>query len=47
MGTISFADRPEGGTIVHLDFDLQALEAIIEEEAPEERSPAVVNARSL
>lgn len=39
MGTISFADRPGGGTIVHLDFDLQALDAIAQDEASDERTP--------
>jgi len=46
MGMISFADRPGGGTIVHLDFDLQALDAIIDDETSEDRTPAVAHARS-
>jgi len=45
MGTISFADRPGGGTLVHLDFDLSALDAIALDDAPEERTPEF--ARSL
>jgi two-component system nitrogen regulation sensor histidine kinase NtrY len=45
MGTISFADRPGGGTLVHLDFDLQALDAVALDDAPEERTPEL--ARSL
>ena len=45
MGTISFADRPGGGTLVHLDFDLQALDAVALADAPEERTPEL--ARSL
>ena len=45
MGTIGFADRPGGGTVVHLDFDLHALDAIAQDEATEERVPEVV--RSL
>ena len=47
MGTISFADRPGGGTIVHLDFDLKALDAIAEDAPSDERSPEFMNARSL
>jgi two-component system nitrogen regulation sensor histidine kinase NtrY len=47
MGTISFADRPGGGTIVHLDFDLHALDAIVDDDGAEERAPVVMNARSL
>ena len=47
MGTISFADRPGGGTVVHLDFDLQALDAIAQEEASDEPTPEFANARSL
>jgi len=46
MGTISFADRPGGGTIVHLDFDLNALDAIAEDDGSDERSPEFANARS-
>lgn len=45
MGTISFADRPGGGTLVHLDFDLQALDAVALDDAPEERTPEL--ARSI
>jgi len=45
LGTISFADRPGGGTLVHLDFDLQALDAVALDEALEERTPEL--ARSL
>jgi two-component system nitrogen regulation sensor histidine kinase NtrY len=45
MGTIGFADRPGGGTIVHLDFDLKALDAIAADEAAEARTPEL--ARSL
>jgi two-component system nitrogen regulation sensor histidine kinase NtrY len=45
MGTISFADRPGGGTIVHLDFDLNALEAVAQDDAAPERTPEL--ARSL
>ncbi len=45
MGTISFADRPGGGTLVHLDFDLTALGAVAIDDAPEERAPEL--ARSL
>ena len=45
MGTISFADRPGGGTLVHLDFNLQALDAVALDDAPEERTPEL--ARSL
>jgi len=45
MGTISFADRPGGGTLVHLDFDLTALDAVATDDAPEERAPEF--ARSL
>jgi two-component system nitrogen regulation sensor histidine kinase NtrY len=44
MGTIGFADRPGGGTIVHLDFDLNALDAIAADDAP---IPELANARSL
>jgi len=39
MGTIGFADRPGGGTVVHLDFDLTALDAVAIHDAPEERTP--------
>jgi len=45
MGTISFADRPGGGTLVHLDFDLNALAAVAIDDTPEERAPEL--ARSL
>jgi two-component system nitrogen regulation sensor histidine kinase NtrY len=45
MGTISFADRPGGGTVVHLDFDLHALDAIAQDDASDERMPEFV--RSL
>ena len=45
MGTISFADRPGGGTLVHLDFDLNALAAVAIDDTPEERTPEL--ARSL
>ena len=45
MGTISFADRPGGGTLVHLDFDLNALGAVAIDDTPEERTPEL--ARSL
>ena len=45
MGTISFADRPGGGTLVHLDFDLNALGAVAIDDAAEERTPEL--ARSL
>ena len=49
MGTISFADRVGGGAVVHLDFDLQALDAIIQSGAADDRAPEqdFVNARSL
>jgi two-component system nitrogen regulation sensor histidine kinase NtrY len=49
MGTIGFADRPGGGTIVHLDFDLKALDAIAADDPAESRSPELdpVNTRSL
>jgi two-component system nitrogen regulation sensor histidine kinase NtrY len=49
MGTISFGDRVGGGAVVHLDFDLQALDAIIQNEATDDRAPEqdFVNARSL
>ncbi|WP_240320685.1 sensor histidine kinase NtrY-like [Sphingomonas crusticola] len=47
IGTLSFADRPGGGTIVHLDFDLHALAAIADEDTLDERTPELVNARSL
>jgi two-component system nitrogen regulation sensor histidine kinase NtrY len=49
MGTISFADRVGGGAVVHLDFDLQALDAIIQNGAADDRAPEqdFVNARSL
>jgi len=45
MGTISFADRPGGGTLVHLDFDLNALAAVAIDDTPEERTHEL--ARSL
>ncbi len=49
MGTISFADRPGDGTIVRLDFDMAALDAIAGEDAPDEHlsEPDLVTARSL
>ena len=39
MGTIGFADRPGGGTIVHLDFNLHALDAVAQGESRDERTP--------
>jgi len=38
-----------GGAVVHLDFDLQALDAIIQNGAADDRAPEqdFVNARSL
>ncbi|HMI19114.1 MAG TPA: ATP-binding protein [Sphingomonas sp.] len=47
MGTIGFADRPGGGTIVHLDFDLHALDAIAADDAADARIPELANGRSL
>jgi two-component system nitrogen regulation sensor histidine kinase NtrY len=38
MGTISFADRAGGGTLVRLDFDLHALDTVADDEVAEERT---------
>jgi len=38
MGTISFADRTGGGTLVRLDFDLHALDTVADDEVAEERT---------
>ncbi|WP_420139542.1 ATP-binding protein [Sphingomonas sp.] len=47
FGTITFADRPGGGTVVHLDFDLNALDTIADEENLEDRVPELADMRSL
>jgi two-component system nitrogen regulation sensor histidine kinase NtrY len=47
FGTITFVDRPGGGTIVHLDFDLNALDAIADEDSPEDRVSELADVRSL
>jgi two-component system nitrogen regulation sensor histidine kinase NtrY len=47
FGTITFVDRPGGGTIVHLDFDLNALDAIADEDSPEDRVSELADMRSL
>ena len=46
LGTIGFTDRPGGGTIVRLDFDLHALDAIADDDAPDERTHELATARS-
>ncbi|HWI85175.1 MAG TPA: ATP-binding protein, partial [Sphingomonas sp.] len=47
FGTLSFADRPGGGSIVHFDFDLHALENVADDETLEDQIPEYANARSL
>ena len=39
QGTLAFTDRPGGGTVVRLEFDLQALNALLEPEAYEAPTP--------
>jgi two-component system nitrogen regulation sensor histidine kinase NtrY len=39
QGTIAFADRPGGGTIVRLEFDTAALDRLIEGASPQDNIP--------
>ncbi len=45
MGTISFADRPGGGAVVHLDFDLHALDAVADDDTSDERMPELARSQ--